>query len=1051
MRFSEEQTHIIDLCRKDQNVIVDAVAGSGKTTTLLGIADDNKRMLAVLYNKSLKKETRQRAAQRELVLLEIHTYHALARKYYNNTVKDDTGITKVLKDNKQPIVQLPKWERIIVDEVQDMNPLYFSLVKKIINDLANPKLRITVMGDRYQSVYAFLGADARFLTHADKIYKQVEGDWINASLSTTYRCSPSICTFINTGLLGYNRMIPAEPEAKSAPVHYIFGSPFDAHRILTEYIMTFLQQGFKPDDIFVLTSSTAVKGRDTPTRVLENSLVAHDVPVYVSHSGDHESGSDDNNENAMTGKLVITTFHRSKGLERDIVIVYNFDKSYFFNKPELEQQYLSSPQYVAITRARKFLFLVHDQKQPALPCFRPPSNDCITYMTTYGTVLDDLPECKAPAAERKSPTRVFVASEMTNFLPVQAILEAKSFLTCKTLKQADTKVIMPLKVQTKLNRWEEVADINGLAIPALYEWRRNKIMQIANVDEFTVIKQNEKYAMRYFDLRKQILASTKDPNIDTVLELANIYSSFFNGYHYKIAQITKYNWLSTTLVEPCLEILGENISAVDVQYEKPLLEQIFYGATIRGQADAYSERQSTLWELKCTESLELVHEIQLAIYAWLYKQSHPRRFQEVAFHLLNIRTGELRRISATSKQLDDMMVFLITEKTRPLPKISDEEFISENAKKFEMAATQQTIPEMMKLGKKTDTTMRPEARQEPEQANFIDDSLPRKKALKQTLLCPLPVAETNVVIEATKMEVEPSAQQKQEEGLQQQQPDGGRVIVFDLETNGLPETPAFGKYHPPSDLSKYRTARIVQWSWALYESDGTLVAEEDHIIRPNPAEYRIMNAEFHGITDAKARVQGKAFEDVLKIWNTQLNTATTVVGHNVNFDKHVLLSELIRRNYNEEAQILEGKRWVCTMERAKAMCGLKARNKLKPPKLAELMHALGIVEEAGRSFHNAKHDVYYTAKCYFAEQVVKNSCPKMYEGKYAGKTYDEILVVDRPYAINALAVCNVRKLYNSPLRKLSNWMKERVKTDPVMKAEVEVKEKEIREMTSVTA
>jgi DNA polymerase III epsilon subunit-like protein len=175
-----------------------------------------------------------------------------------------------------------------------------------------------------------------------------------------------------------------------------------------------------------------------------------------------------------------------------------------------------------------------------------------------------------------------------------------------------------------------------------------------------------------------------------------------------------------------------------------------------------------------------------------------------------------------------------------------------------------------------------------------------------------------------------------------------------------------------------------------------------------------------------------------------------MVGHNVNFDKHVLLSELIRRDYVEEAQTLEEKRWICTMERAKTMCGLKARNKLKPPKLAELMHALGIVEEPGRSFHNAKHDVYYTAKCYFAEQVVKNSCPKMYEGKYAGKTYEEILVLDRPYAINALAVCNVRKLYTSPLRKLSNWMKERVKTDPVMKAEVDVKEKEIREMTAMT-
>ena len=135
------------------------------------------------------------------------------------------------------------------------------------------------------------------------------------------------------------------------------------------------------------------------------------------------------------------------------------------------------------------------------------------------------------------------------------------------------------------------------------------------------------------------------------------------------------------------------------------------------------------------------------------------------------------------------------------------------------------------------------------------------------------------------------------------------------------------------------------------------------------------------------------------------------------------------------------------MERSTALCGLTARNKPKPPKLRELMHALGIQEEQGRSFHNSKHDVYYTGRCYFSEQILKNSCPRMYEGKHSGKTYEEILIIDREYAVNALAVCTVRKLYQSPLRKLSNWMKLLVKKDPVLKAEVDKKEAEIRNMT----
>jgi hypothetical protein len=108
------------------------------------------------------------------------------------------------------------------------------------------------------------------------------------------------------------------------------------------------------------------------------------------------------------------------------------------------------------------------------------------------------------------------------------------------------------------------------------------------------------------------------------------------------------------------------------------------------------------------------------------------------------------------------------------------------------------------------------------------------------------------------------------------------------------------------------------------------------------------------------------------------------------------------------------------------------------------MHALGIKEEVGRAFHNSKHDVYYTARCYFSDQVLVNSCPKMYEGQHAGKTYDEILNLDRTYVIHAAAACNVHKLYNSPIRKLSNWINDKAKKDTVLAEEIKKKIEEIR-------
>ena len=1047
MKYSDEQNCIIEMCASDKNTIVDAVAGSGKTTTLLGIAQasPHKKMLGVLYNRSLKEETRLRAQSQGLPHLEIHNYHALARRYYDNSICNDNGITKMLSENVAPIRSLPRWDRFILDEVQDMTPLYYELICKIIIDLRNPNLKLTVMGDRYQSIYSYMAADSRFLTHANKLYTIIKGPWANASLSTTYRCSSSICSFINESLLGYERMIPASTK-RSHPVHYIHGSPFDAHRILVDHITTFLDQGFKPEDIFVLAPSVKVKGKATPTRVLENALVAKQIPIYVSN--DEEKELSTNSESPTNGKLVITTFHQSKGLERDIVIIYSFDDSYYENK-DYDRNFLCSPLYVAITRARKYLYVIHDSKQAPFRFFRPPQNsECIVYLNTRGDQIAELPAFKElDKTEQHKNNRVFLASDLTNYLPSQAIFEAHSYLNVRTVCVPEIKIPLVSMIQTGPRHWESVADLNGVAVPALYEWRAKNNMRITSLDNETVVKEGGRFVKRYLEIQN-LVKNNAEPPISLILEAANIFSAMFSGYHYKVAQIQDYSWMTTNEIEPCMEILSDHLMSDDTQYEVVIPEQICKQATIRGRIDAYSENASTLWEIKCTDTLDMAHDIQLGVYAWMFWKAVPQRFNEISCHLLNIRTGECRKIVTKGANLDSMMHFLIAEKTRRLIVKTDEDFISTFSAKFDESNTTSchvTKSDMVRV-----KNVAPE---------FIDDSepppapKPKKPSVKKARvdkkdMVVEPQTGGDVPMENEIISAPQQAAQVVDDQLDKVQIETpeGKVIVFDLETTGLPTTPSFGTYYPPTELDKYRQSRIVQWSWSLHEADGTLIAEEDHIIKPNFAEYRIMNTQFHGITEDIARVRGKTFEEVLERWSTHLADATTVVGHNVNFDKHVLLSELHRRGHTISADILLKKSWACTMTRAKELCGLRASNKLKPPKLRELMHALGVEEEPGRAFHNAKHDVYYTARCYFAEQVLKNPCPKMYEGKHAGKTYDEILKIDMLYVANSMAVCNVRKLYSSPLRKLSNWGKTKLASTPGLAEAVAAKEVQIRGM-----
>ena len=81
--ISQEQKDIIDKF-KDNNIVVDYVAGIGKTTTNLYIAKHfaKSKILLLTYNSKLKLETRNRVETLKIKNLETHSYHSFCVKYY---------------------------------------------------------------------------------------------------------------------------------------------------------------------------------------------------------------------------------------------------------------------------------------------------------------------------------------------------------------------------------------------------------------------------------------------------------------------------------------------------------------------------------------------------------------------------------------------------------------------------------------------------------------------------------------------------------------------------------------------------------------------------------------------------------------------------------------------------------------------------------------------------------------------------------------------------------------------------------------------------------
>ena len=170
MELNEEQQFIVDQIKDNKNVIVDAVAGTGKTTTILSLAEQlpKKSMLQITYNKSLKHEVREKIKAREITNLSIHTYHSLHYAYYSNTGYTDIEMYKSLKDNLHPVMKIQHIDVLIVDEAQDMTLLYFRFLVKFLQDFKK-KVTLLVLGDVMQGLYQFKGSDSRFLSLANEI------------------------------------------------------------------------------------------------------------------------------------------------------------------------------------------------------------------------------------------------------------------------------------------------------------------------------------------------------------------------------------------------------------------------------------------------------------------------------------------------------------------------------------------------------------------------------------------------------------------------------------------------------------------------------------------------------------------------------------------------------------------------------------------------------------------------------------------------------------------------------------------------------------------
>ena len=618
---SEEQREIVQeiIYGKRRGMCVMACAGSGKTTTTLHIAREysqkegsqRNKILLLTYNARLKSETRTRVERCGLgPFMEVHSYHAFAVRYLNPRAYNDSELLKTLNtiDGSQGPFKIPIYDIVIVDEIQDMSPLYFRLVQKILERCL--KSQLVTMGDDKQSIFQFNGADPRFLTLSPTIFSRSHPhtDWTFHTLSTTYRLTPSMVRFVHSGTklpgrddINHKIVSGKSGRKRKIPVRYVFSDSFQ--RKITDLVLKKLSYHhqdppagkYRPEDIFIIAPS--IRSATSPLRILANRFTQKGIPIYVPVSDEERL-----DEDVVRNKVVFSTFHQVKGLERKLVVVFNFDSSYlsFYDKGATKPNILPNTLYVAITRASEELIVIHDDKHEFLPCIHqnvlkdmemdrdieflnyskkktslPWTGslgssgilglsaeseddfvDPIPMTASYGTVTSSLlRRIKPPplplVTEQRSLSpkkpKQYGVTDLLRYLTVDVLDTLRKMLEevfeIKTVTTPNEEVLdIEIKTEQQKDKYESVSEITGVAIPSFFEFKKTGKMSITRMGMKT--KKAKDVRDPGGDTSNTLDTSSETRLVESLLKISTQWCSSKTGYHFKTKQIHRYDWIS---------------------------------------------------------------------------------------------------------------------------------------------------------------------------------------------------------------------------------------------------------------------------------------------------------------------------------------------------------------------------------------------------------------------------------------------------------------------------------------------------------------------------
>lgn len=192
-----------------------------------------------------------------------------------------------------------------------------------------------------------------------------------------------------------------------------------------------------------------------------------------------------------------------------------------------------------------------------------------------------------------------------------------------------------------------------------------------------------------------------------------------------------------------------------------------------------------------------------------------------------------------------------------------------------------------------------------------------------------------------------------------------KILVFDTETTGLPLEKNASIYN----LNLW--PHIVQLSYILFDTEkNKILIEHDWIIKlSEQVKISKESTQLHKITFEKTQKEGVSLDHALDCFDICFQNADVIVGHNLRFDKNMIMVESMR-NYRISSFKSSNKQEYCTMKNSVDICKILKRSKIKPrekfykyPTQSELHNKL--FKTIPKGVHNSWVDILICLRCYY--------------------------------------------------------------------------------------